>query len=353
MTRFQVVLTNPTILPEGVDILKQEADVFWSDGPDEESIIRCIQEHNAQAVFTRVEQITRTIFQNCPSLKIVQEHGIGCDNIDLAAAAEYGVMVLNIPGGTAVAVSEHTTMMILSLAQNLLPRASRLRESRSEPAEPPVLLEGKNLLLIGFGNIGRRVARKMAGLGMTVGVYDQYISKEVMNDAGVSKIDVLEEGLRWADVVSIHAPLNEKTRHMIGPSQLALMKKSAFLVNCSRGGLVNEDALYQALKAGNLAGAGIDVFTQEPIVPADTPLLSLPNVIASPHCAGASLEGRARPAILGAQGILAALRGEAPGANLVNRAQLEAREVLSVSKRAETQSNAVRQKQKKGGFNYA
>lgn len=324
MSRFRVVLTNPTILPEGVDILKREADVFWSEGPDEESIIRCVREHQAQAVFVRVELITRNIFHSCPSLKIVQEHGIGCDNIDLSAAAEYGVMVLNIPGGTAVAVSEHAVMMILSLAQDLLGQDRRLRETncRQACAAPPVLLEGKNLLLIGFGNIGRKVAQKMSGIGMTVGVYDQYISQEVISAAGGRKITSLEEGLRWADVVSIHAPLNEETRHMIDEEQLRWMKRSAFLVNCSRGGLVNEAALYQALAAGELAGAGIDVFAREPIVAEDTPLLSLPNVIASPHCAGASLEGRARPAMLGAQGILAALRGEMPKANLVNRAQL-------------------------------
>jgi len=330
MSRFRVVLTNPTILPEGVDILKQEAEVFWSEGPDEASIIRCIREHEAQAIFTRVEQITRTIFQNCPTLKIVQEHGIGCDNIDLSAAAEYGVMVLNIPGGTAVAVSEHTVMLITALAQGLL-RQDQQFPGKRDDAVTPVLLEGKNLFLIGFGNIGRKVARKMRGMGMTVGVYDQYISQETIAAAGGRKIETLKEGLCWADVVSVHAPLNEETRHMIGAEQFRWMKNSAFLVNCARGGLVDEEALYEALKAGELAGAGIDVFAREPIAAEDTPLLMLPNVIASPHCAGASLEGRARPAMLGAEGILSALRGVPPGANLVNRAQLKAFGTLPVA----------------------
>ncbi|MCI8422253.1 MAG: hydroxyacid dehydrogenase [Lawsonibacter sp.] len=330
MSRFRVVFTNPTILPEGVEILKQEADVFWSEGPDEASIIRCVREHKAQAIFTRVELITRTIFQSCPSLKVVQEHGIGCDNIDLSAAAEHGVMVLNIPGGTAVAVSEHTVMMILALAQSLLPQDRCVRDGKPGCVATPVPLEGKRLFLIGFGNIGRKVAQKMAGIGMTVGAYDQYITQDAMAAAGVTKIESLEEGLRWADVVSLHAPLNEETKHMIGAPQLAWMKRSALLVNCSRGGLVDETALYHVLREGNLAGAGIDVFAREPIVAEDTPLLSLPNVIASPHCAGASLEGRARPAILGAQGILSALRGESPGASLVNRAQLRALGTLPV-----------------------
>lgn len=330
MKKFTVVLTNPTILPEGVDLLKQEADVFVSDGPDEASIIRCVNEHQAQAIFVRVELITRHIYESCPTLRVVQEHGIGCDNIDLEAAAEHGVMVLNIPGGTATPVSEHAVMMIFCLARDILAQDRNVRQGtwpvldKERKGVRQIRLEGKHLFLVGLGNIGRKVAHKMQGMGMEVGAYDQFIPAEKMAELGVRKIGTVEEGLCWADVVSIHAPLNDQTRHMIGTKQLQMMKPSALLVNCSRGGLVDEAALYEALKSGEIAGAGIDVFTQEPIDPATNPLLTLDNVIVSPHCAGASLEGRARPAIWGAKSILSALHGEIPGANLVNRTQLQA-----------------------------
>lgn len=329
MKKWCVVLSNPTILPEGIQILSQEADVFVTQGPDEDSIIQCVNEHQAQAIFVRVEQITRRIFESCPSLQIVQEHGIGCDNIDLDAATDHGVMVLNIPGGTATPVSEHAVMMIFALARDLLRQDSNARQGKWPVLDKErrdvrqVSLEGKNLFLVGLGNIGRKVAHKMQGMGMVVGAYDQYLSAQQMEELGVRKIQTLEEGLRWADVVSIHAPLNDETRHMISTEQFRIMKDSAFLINCSRGGLIDEAALYQALRNQEIAGAGIDVFLEEPIDPERNPLLTLDRIVASPHCAGASLESRARPAIRGAQGILAVLHGEMPQENLVNRAVLE------------------------------
>ena len=328
MKRYAIVLTNPTILTEGIEILKKEADVFTSLGPDEDSIIQSVNEHGAQAIFVRVEIISRRIFESCPTLKIVQEHGIGCDNIDLNAAADAGVMVLNIPGGTATAVSEHTVMMMFCLAHGILEQDRNAHQNgRFHPNvdwDTPfqTQLEGKNLFLVGLGNIGQKVAQKASGVGMNVGAYDQFVSDEKMSALGVQRWKSLSDGLRWADVVSLHAPLNDDTRHMISTPQFQIMKNSALLINCSRGGLVDEEALYQALMKKEIAAAGIDVFAEEPIQPTKNPLVSLHNVIVSPHCAGASLEGRARPAIWGAQSILSALHGDVPGANLVNRSQL-------------------------------
>lgn len=265
------------------------------------------------------------MIKNCNSLKIIQEHGIGCDNIDIEAATEHGVMVLNIPGGSAVAVSEHAIMMILALTNNLLVHDRYIKDCirtgtiNYSNQFNQIRLEGKNLFIMGMGNIGCKVSKKMFDLGMNICAFDKYVPEEKMKKFGAEKVDRIEYGLEWADIVSIHLPLVAETKNMISTRELSLMKPTAFLINVSRGGLVDEDALYYALKEKMIAGAGIDVFLKEPISRDKNRLIKLRNVIVSPHCAGASLEGKTRPSVLGAKIILSALRGEPISKNLVNR----------------------------------
>ena len=322
--RKSVVLTNPTILQQGVDILKAEFDVTIIHGTDEDMIIRCVNEQGAEALFIRMEKITRRVLESCPTVKVVQVHGIGVDNVDTDAASELGVMVLNIPGGTATSVSEQAMMMIFGLSRDILFQDRVAKGERAPAARRFDVLEGKNLFVVGLGNIGGRVARKMGGIGMRVRAYDKYLSAEVMRARGAEKTETLHEGLAWADVVSMHVPLTEETRHMISGEELALMKKQAFLINTARGQVVDEAALYQALIAQEIAGAGIDVFAVEPIDPATNPFLTLDNVVLAPHSAGGSLESLPRPSTWGARAIVSVLKGEMPGDNLFNREQLRA-----------------------------
>lgn len=326
MEKFNIVLTNPNLVSEALEILNQDCNVYFSTGTDEDSIINCINENNAQAIFVRVEKITRRIIESCSSLKVIQEHGIGCENIDIEAASEQGVMVLNIPGATAIAVSEHAVAMMFALTGNILNLDKQLREEAISSAavkscKAQASFEGRNLFLIGVGHIGRRVTRKMLGMGMNVRAYDKYMSAENMKEAGAEKVETIAEGLSWADIVSLHLPLTKETENMISKRELNMMKKSSYIINVSRGGLINERDLYDAIKDKRIAGAGIDVFVTEPPVPSD-PLFTLDNIVASPHSAGASMEGRTRPGILGAKSIISALRGGDVRANLVNRSLL-------------------------------
>lgn len=318
MKRKCVVVANTTILQVGIDILCKELDVVVIDGINEDLIINCINENRAEALFVRMERVTRHVIESCPTLKVVQVHGIGVDNVDTDAASEHGVMVLNIPGGTAVAVSEHAMMMMFALSRDVLFQDRVFRgEAKLIPRSCSVL-EGKNLFVVGLGHIGGRVARKMSGVGMNVKSYDKYLAKEVMQERGAEKVETLEEGLVWADVVSLHVPLTSETKHMISSKELGMMKQTALLINTARGNVVDEDALYSALTEGMIAGAGIDVFAVEPIAP-DNPFLALDNVVLASHCGGASIESRPRPSTLGAQAIVSVMRGEMPGENLFNR----------------------------------
>lgn len=269
MKRKSVVLTNPTILKQGVDILKEEFDVTVIHGTSEDMIIECVNERGAEALFIRMERITRRVMESCPTLKLVQVHGIGVDNVDTDAASELGIMVLNIPGGTATAVSEQAIMMMLALSRDILFQDRIARKETQEKKRKFSVLEGKNLFLIGLGHIGSRVARKMGGMGMNVRAYDKYLSEDTVRSRGAENVAGIGEGLEWADIVSMHVPLTKETRHMISTRELSIMKKTAFLINTARGDVVDEKALYNALTAGHIAGAGIDVFAVEPIDPID------------------------------------------------------------------------------------
>ena len=322
--RKHVVVANRTILPQGVDILKEAFEVVVIDGMQEKAMVDAVGEHGAEALFVRMEPVTRWVLESCPTLKVVQVHGIGVDNVDTDAASERGIMVLNLPGSNSTAVAEQAMMMMFALSRDIL---FQDRVARGEvPACPRsfTVLEGKNLFIVGLGNIGRRVARRMGGIGMNVRAYDKYLSAEVMRERGAEKTESLDEGFAWADVVSIHVPLTKETRHMVSAHEIGLMKKTAFLINTARGNVVDEDALYAALTDGTIAAAGIDVFAVEPIDAANNPFLALDNVVLASHCGGASVENMPRPSTWGAAAIVSVLKGEMPGDNLFNREQLRA-----------------------------
>jgi D-3-phosphoglycerate dehydrogenase len=289
MTRPRVVVTE-RIDPAGLELLRAEADsveLFARAG-------ETLDDHLAEAegLVVRVAPIDADRLERAPRLRVIGKHGIGVDNVDLVAARARGVVVVFTPGANDEAVAEHTLTLMLMLARRMeklvgLTRAGRFDEGRR--AADGIDLRGKTLGLIGVGRIGGRVAEICRGcFSMTVLAHDPYVSAGRAGELGVELTSV-EELLRRADFVSVHTPLTPETRNVVSRERLALMKPTAYLINCARGGLVDEAALGDALAEGRIAGAGIDVFESEP-PPADHPLLSLPGAIVTSHVAGSSRE---------------------------------------------------------------
>ncbi len=253
----------------------------------------------ADAWLVRTHRVDAPGLALAPNLRIVSKHGVGVDNIDLGAAAARGVVVANTPGANAGAVAEHTLMLMLALARHTLPldRAARQDFSRRESLSP-MDLEGKRALIVGFGAIGQRVARLCAALGMEVTVWHRRFTSA---EAGYPVLRDLHAALPQADVLTLQLPLNDGTRGLIGAAELALLPKGALVVNCGRGGVLDEAALMEA--APRLGGIGLDVFEHEPL-PHDSPLLSLPNTVFSPHSGGMSDGAMRRMGMGAAQNVL-------------------------------------------------
>jgi D-3-phosphoglycerate dehydrogenase len=258
-------------------------------------------------------RIGREFLAQCPGLLVVSASGAGFDAIDVKACIDAGVLAVNQTGGNREAVGEHTLGMMLSLTKRIGETDKALRSGKvvDRIAYMGDDLYGKTVGIVGFGNTGTRVAELCGGLfAMAVLAYDPYVDAAAMSARGVRKVD-LDELLRLSDFVSLHCPLTAETARMIGAREYALMRKGAFFVTAARGGIHDEAALYDALKSGHLAGAGVDVWEQEP-PPAEHPLLSLPNVIASPHTAGVTHAARRRLALMAAEQLIDILRGGEP-----------------------------------------
>jgi D-3-phosphoglycerate dehydrogenase len=253
-----------------------------------------------------------------PDLLVVGRLGVGYDNIDADAATERGVVVVNTPDAPTINTAEHTVCLLLSLAKRLKQYARLMATGASHRTAPrPIELKGKTLGLVGLGRIGGRVAHICGqGLGMQVIGYDPYISEDRASSLGVNLQPTMADVLRAADFVSVHVPLSQKTKHLIGMEEFRLMKPTAFFINCSRGPVIDEDALAEALRAGELAGAGLDVWDPEPPAPSN-PLLAMENVVGTPHTAGLTPENLDRMSRAMMKGVLDVLRGIRP-AGFVN-----------------------------------
>jgi D-3-phosphoglycerate dehydrogenase len=310
--RPTVLITEP-IHPLGVERAAQESDVVYlPDRPGE-----TVDQHLplADGVIVRTARLTADRLRAAPRLRVIGKHGVGVDNVDVAAAYDLGITVVSTPGANAEAVAEHALTLILALSRRIGTTSRLLREGRFDEARSTAYatdLRGKTLGLVGFGNIGSRLAAMCRlAFSMRVIAFDPYVTAERAASLGVELADDLSTVLRAADVVSIHTPLTPQTRGIVGKAALAEMKSTAILVNCARGGLVDEAALYDALREGRLAGAGLDVWAEEP-VPTDHPLLGLESVIATPHVAGASQEALEAMATTVADDVLRVLRGDSP-----------------------------------------
>jgi D-3-phosphoglycerate dehydrogenase len=241
-------------------------------------------------------------------LRVISRYGVGVDSVDIPAATRRGVVVTITPGANAISVAELTIALLFSLARSI-PYHDRVAKDGKWSRVSGIELTGATIGLLGLGRIGREVAQRCKALGMRVISYDPLVSAEQMEAVGCAPCSV-EEVLAQSDVVSLHLPLTAETRMIIDAAALTKMKKGAYLINTARGGLVDEEALYEALKAKRLAGAACDVFAQEP--PDSGGLVSLDNFIAAPHIGSATEQTTRRMGLMAAQNALAVLRGERP-----------------------------------------
>ena len=312
MARPRVLVTE-SIHPVGIERLAREAElIYLADRPGE-----TVDQHlpEVDGIVVRTARLTEARFNRAARLRVIGKHGVGVDNVDLAAARARGIAIVFTPGVNSQAVAEHALTLMLMLARRIPTSSRLLRAGQFDEARRTIValdLQGKTLGLVGLGQVGRRLSTICRqGLAMRVLAFDPYVTPAQAAELGVELVSELTPLLRAADVVSVHAPLTPETRGIIGRAALAELKSTAYLVNCARGGLVDEDALLEALRAGRLAGAGLDVFVEEP-TPADHPLFGLENVVVTPHVAGSSQEALRLMAENVAEDVLRVLRGEQP-----------------------------------------
>ena len=259
-----------------------------------------------------------------PRLRVVGRHGVGYDAVDVPALTSRGIPLLIVGTANSVTVAEHALFMMLTLARRGAAMQTMVREGRWEDKldDRAVELFEKVVLIIGFGRIGTRIARRCLGMEMTVLVYDPYVAAATIAAAGCEPAGDLDAAVARADFITIHCPKTAETTGLFDSRRLARMKPSAYLVNTARGGIVDEAALYAALDAGQLAGAGLDVFDREP-APLDNPLFKLRNVVLTPHAAGGTREAGDRSGIAAVRNLLSVLDGHPNRENVVNKEVLD------------------------------
>ena len=313
------------IAAEGVAYLKEHTDYHIDFSPKlpQEQICEHIQD--ADAVIVRsATSIRGKVLKAARNLKVIGRAGTGIDNIDVNTATERGIVVVNTPDANATTTAELAIAHMLSLCRHLPAADCSVRQGKWERSKfNGTEIAGKTLAIIGFGTIGRIVANRALGLKMNVIAYDPFVTESVFTDAGVEAMN-FDALLPIADIITLHCPLIDKTRDLINAETISRMKPGARLINCARGGLVNESALYEALQSGHLAGAALDVFANEP--PQNSPLFELDNIVFTPHL-GASTEEAQTAVGIGIAKQVAAFLKDGEAINAVNLPRIPASEV--------------------------
>ena len=313
------VLIADQINEKGIDELKDIAEVVTNFTISKEELIDVIKDFDAIIVRSRTK-VTREVIEASNKLKVIARAGVGVDNVDVQAATERGVMVINAPESTSITVAEHTMGLILALSRKIAIADNSVKNGKWEKSRfMGIELNGKTLGVIGMGRIGSQVVTRSKAFGMETIVYDPYITEKTASELGVTVVD-LETIIKKSDVMTIHVPLTSETKHLIAREQLEMMKNNAFIVNCARGGIINEDDLYEALATGQIRGAGLDVFENEP--PEDSPLLGLDNVVLTPHIAASTSEAQRDAAIIVANEIKKVFMDHSPK-NVINMPVLD------------------------------
>ncbi len=294
-----------------------ELEIYCSKAGTEEELIQRLKGSEVVISTRAFTLLSGRVLSSCPKLRLISILGTGTDNVDLKTAAELGITVTNTPGTNALAVAEHTMALLFSLVRQI-PLLDREVRSGRWPRVDMVQLSGKVMGLLGLGAIGKHVARIVKGLGMESIAWTLHPSAERAEQSEVRFVS-REELLKNSDVISLHLRLNDETRAFIGKEDFDRMKPSAFLVNTARAALIEPGALYEALRSGKIAGAGLDVFDHEPL-PTDDPLASLPNVVLTAHCAALTPEATRNSLLTAIENVSYFLTGQAVrAANLVVR----------------------------------
>lgn len=292
---FNVLISDP-LSEEGIFPLREAEDmnVVIDTELSEEELLEKIVKFDALLVRSQT-QVTKALIEKGTNLKVIGRAGVGVDNIDLEAATENGVIVVNAPDGNTNSAAEHTMAMIMSLARKI-PQAYYTIKNRKwdRKSHIGVELRGKTLGIVGLGRIGAEVAFRAKGQRMNVVAYDPFLTEEKAENMGIG-YGTFEEVLEAADFITVHTPLMKETRHIINKDAFALMKTGVRIINCARGGIIDEDALYDAIVDGKVAGAALDVFEQEPAL--DHKVLDLKEVIATPHLGASTVEAQENVAI--------------------------------------------------------
>ncbi|WP_297488579.1 hydroxyacid dehydrogenase [Thermococcus sp.] len=302
------VLVAAPLHERAIEVLKKAGfEVVYEEYPDEETLVELVKDVDAIIVRSK-PKVTRRVIESAPKLKVIARAGVGLDNIDLDAAKERGIKVVNSPAASNRSVAELATALIFNVARKIAFADRKMREGIWAKKQcVGIELEGKTLGIVGFGRIGYQIAKIAKALGMKVLLYDPYPNEERAKEVGGKFVD-LETLLRESDVVTLHVPLVEATYHMINEERLKLMKKTAILINAARGAVVDTNALVKALQEGWIAGAGLDVYEEEPL-PKNHPLTKLDNVVLTPHIGASTVEAQMRAGVQVAEQIVEILKG--------------------------------------------
>jgi len=284
---------------DGLEILEKNSKYEYEliSNVSEENLIKKLPEFDGCTL--RVSKLNKNILKHCPNLKVISRHGVGYDNVDLEFIKEKNISLLITATANAVAVAEHVIYMMLSISKsiNKYDNEVRLGNFKKNASNIETLeLFNKNMLIVGFGRIGKSLIKRCLGFDMKVNIYDPFVSTEVIKDFGGNKIENLDVGLENCDYLSLHIPLTEKTKNMINYEKIKSMKKNAVIINTSRGGIINEIDLDKAIKNDIIFGAGLDVFEKEPIEK-NNPLINNKKILLSPHSATFTNECKSRMAI--------------------------------------------------------
>jgi D-3-phosphoglycerate dehydrogenase len=310
-----VLMTAAKLAQPGVRMLAEaglELRLLTSDDPSAE-MADLLRKEPVTALISRTLPVTADHIRSCPSLRIISRHGVGYNNVDLDAATARGIPVTIADGANGQSVAELAIALMLAIARNIPELDRTIRAGEWNRTLVGRQLSDKTLGLVAYGGIARAVGRMASAMGMQVAVFDPFVTERV---DGIAFKNSLAELLDVADVLSLHTPLTNETRGMIGASELARLPKGAIIVNTARGGLIDELALVDAIRSGHLCGAGIDTFADEPL-PADHPFLAEPRVVMTPHMGGSTDAALDGVAISAAQNVIDTLLGSGPNPRLV------------------------------------
>ncbi|KAF1047507.1 hydroxyacid dehydrogenase [Xylophilus sp.] len=308
---YTIFVTAPRLAAAGADLLAAAgARVIYLENADSaEEAERVLATEPVDAIISRTVALSAKAIASCPTLQVISKHGVGVSNIDVEAATARGIPVYVTPGANAQSVAEMTLGLLFAAARRIAWMDGELRAGRWSRAQDGIELRGRTLGLLGFGQVGQRVAVVAQALGMQVAAFDPALQDQPSPVAGVQLVGSLDALLPLSQVLSLHVPLNRHTRGLIDAERLARLPRGAILVNTARGEVVDEAALVDALKSGQLHAVGLDTTVQEPL-PADSPLLALPNAVITPHVGGSTPAALAAMASGAVRNVLGWLRGE-------------------------------------------